>query len=65
MSACSDDCGRRNDASEATRPETRSPGAKLRGYWATDAEYAKLQREAIREETSVQELVRRRALGKS
>lgn len=44
------------------RPKTRPPGAKLRGYWATDAEYARLQREAERLETSVQELVRRRAL---
>ncbi len=44
------------------RPRTRPDGAKLRGYWATDAEYAKLQREAASEETSVQELVRRRAL---
>lgn len=45
------------------RPKTRPDGAKLRGYWATDAEYQRLQREAAREETSVQELVRRRALG--
>lgn len=44
------------------RPKTRPPGAKLRGYWASDAEYAKLQRDAEKSELSVQELVRRRAL---
>lgn len=45
------------------RPRTRPDGAKMRNWYATDAEYARLQREAERENLSAQELVRRRALG--
>ncbi len=44
------------------RPRTRPDGAKARNWYATDAEYERLQREAEKEGTSAQELVRRRAL---
>lgn len=51
-------------------PEKRGPGqprkipadARRRNWYATDAEYAQLQREAKKAGTSAAELVRRRAL---
>lgn len=47
------------------RPRTRPDGAKARNWYATDAEYQRLQRDAEREGISAQELVRRRAIGQT
>ncbi len=44
------------------RPRRYPAGVVRRNWYATDAEYERLQREAEREGTSAQELVRRRAL---
>ena len=45
------------------RPRKKPPGVKRREWWATDAEIRRLQKEAKQCGLSVQELVRRRALG--
>lgn len=45
------------------RPRTKPADARERKWWATDGEYRALEREARAAGLSVQELVRRRALG--
>lgn len=44
------------------RPRQLPEGAKMRHWWATDAEYARVQKEAKSYGCSAQELVRRRAI---